>query len=101
MSEQTQDNNPLIEKLQKYMKITLMVMLIALIFGGVGGWLVYDNHGGGSIYGIELLLPVIIASIVAGVGLRIYRGKLFASKDEFKQASELFKQKMEAKNNKA
>jgi len=98
MSENEPDNNLLIEKVQKFVKLTLVIMLIALIFGGVGGWWVYENHSGGSIYGIELLMPVIIAAIIAGVGLRIYRGKLFSSKEEFKKATELFKQKMEAKN---
>ena len=98
MSEQRLDGNLLIEKIQKFMKITAVVMLMALIVGGVGGWLVYVNHSAGKVYGIELLIPVIIAAVFAGVGLRVYRGKLFSSKQEFEEASGLFKQKI-SKNN--
>ena len=93
MSEQILDNNPLIEKLQKFMKITAVVMIMVLVIGGVGGWLIYENNSTGMLNRTELLIPVIIATVFAGVGLRMYRGKLFSSKQEFKEASALFKQK--------
>lgn len=97
MPDQALNDKQLLENLQKFLKITFAVMTIALIVGGVGGWLVYENHSSGTIYKIELLIPVIIAACIAGVGVRVYRSKLFSSKQEFKQASDLFKQKMEAK----
>lgn len=98
MSEKELNNDLLINNVKKFVKLTMLVMLGALIVGGIGGWMVYENHSSGNLYGFELLIPVIIATIVAGVGLRIYRSKLFATKEEFKKATELFKQQMEAKN---
>ena len=39
----------------------------------------------------------IIAAVIAGIGLRIDRGRSFSSKDEFNQATEQFKKNAEAK----
>jgi len=94
MSEEKLNNDLLVKNVKKFVKITLMVMFLALI---VGDWLVYEKNGADTIYRIELLMPVIVATIILSVGLRIYRSKLFASKDEFKKTSELFKQQNEAK----
>ena len=98
-SDKESSDQELINRVQGFIKITFLGMFLALIVGGVFSWQVYENHSSGTIYRIELLIPIIIAAVITGVGLRIYRGKLFASKVEFKRATELFKQKMEAKNN--
>ena len=88
------DNDQLLKKLKKFMGLTFLFFFLAFVAGIVGGWLLYDSAPAGSkVMGFELLIPTVVASIVVGIILVIIKKKLFASKEEFEQAIELFKEK--------
>ena len=90
------ENDQLLQKLKKFMGITFLVFFLACVAGAVGGWLVYSSAAAGSrVMGIDLLVPTIVATIVSCIVLVIVKKKLFASKQEFEAAVQLFKEKNE------
>ena len=85
------DEQQLLINFKKYLKLTLMVFLGAVVLGLVGGFYVYDAaEPGTTISGFELLLPTLIVTVLAVIYLKTMKKKYFADKQQFETAKDLF-----------
>ncbi|MFT5059071.1 MAG: ABC-type spermidine/putrescine transport system permease subunit II [Planctomycetota bacterium] len=86
----SEEDEKLVKKLKFFIRLVILAIPLALVIGGVGGWLVYESAAPGSeILGIELLLPGILATIINSIALVIIKKSYFKDKEEFLKAGAL------------
>ena len=74
---------------KKLLMLTFGAIAGALIVGLIGGWLLYENHQGGPIFGAYLLWPGVAAAVVFTLPIRSLRKRWFPTKESIMAASQL------------
>lgn len=85
-------------KLKKFIGLTFLLIFLACVVGFIGGWAIYNSaEAGGTVYGFQLLIPTIVATIIMCIALVVIKKKMFGSKQEFQAAVQRFKEEAERK----
>ena len=83
----------LLKRLKKFIKLTFLCSILAILSGLIGGWIMYENLSAGeAVMRIELLIPTIVATIIMVIVLKVVRGRLFSNKEEFQAAVNIFQE---------
>jgi membrane protein DedA with SNARE-associated domain len=78
-----------LSRYKKFLMLTFGAIVLACGVGGLGGWLLYENHEGGKILGAYLLWPTVVAAIGVVIPLRVLRKRWFPTKESLEAAASL------------